>query len=119
MRQQPRGVRVWLGMLGVIIAVTAISIIATAPLVSVLLVGGYIAALTALFASHRLRQLQQAIPSLAVTTRVSPAARAATARARRLANAATPEIVTDVGVIVNEKDRNGQLRPKSIAPTVS
>ncbi len=119
MRQQPRGIKVWLGVLGAIIAVTALANIATAPLMSLLLAGGYIALLTALFASDRLRQLQQAIPTLAVTARVSPAARAATSRARRLANASTPEVVTDVGIIVNEKDRNGRLRPKSITPVVS
>src|SRR5579859_156452 len=119
MRRQ-RSLMVWLGIMGAIIGVTAVLNLATAPLLSVALVGGYGVLLAALFANDRLRALQQAlpraIPNLTVAARATPAAREAVSRARRLANATTPEVVTDIGMIVNEKTSSGQLRPKAITP---
>ncbi len=122
MRRQ-RGTMVWLSMMGGIIGLTAILELVTAPLLSVILVGGYGLLLAALFATDRLRALQQAIPkaipNLTVAARATPAAREAVARARRLASASTPEIVTDVGMIVNERTSGGQLRPKAITSVIS
>ncbi len=108
MRQQRRGTYIWLAVIGVIAAIVAVSELAVAPALSLLAIGGYIALLSAIFANERLKELQNVLPALAVTAKITPAARAAVTRARRLSNFNTDETVTDVGIIVNEKDRNGR-----------
>lgn len=118
MRQPRRGTYVWMGLIGFVIALAALSTLAAAPALSVLMVGAYLAMLAALFANDRLKQLQSVIPALAVTSKTTTAARNAVARARRLSSFTTDEVVTDIGVIINEKDRTGRWT-RHIAQSVS
>ena len=117
MRQGQRGIYVWLGLMGLVVGLVALSG-AVGALVGLLLIAAYAALLAAFLATDRVRQLQTVLPSLAVSSRVTPAARTAVQRARRLANYNTDETVTDVGIIVNEKDANNRLN-RHIAPSVS
>ncbi len=105
-------------MIGAVIGLAALATLTEAPVLSVLMVGAYVAMLAAIFANDRLRQLQNMIPTLAATTKTTSAARNAVARARRLSNYTTDESVTDIGIIINEKDRNGRWT-RRIAQSVS
>jgi hypothetical protein len=112
-----RGVYVMLGIVGTVAGILAISG-SGGPVVGALAVGGFLALAAAVFANNRLRQLQEAIPQIAATVNATPAARAAAQRARRLSNYATDETVTDVALIVNDRDRAGRLN-RRIATNVS
>lgn len=117
MRVGRRGTYIWLGLIGVIVALLTLSG-ALGAFASILFVGAYLSLLAGVFATERLRQLQNVLPTLAVNTRTTPAARAAVGRARRLTNYNTDEVVTDVGVIVNEQNKNGRWQ-RRIAQSVS
>ncbi len=117
--KQQRAINIWLGFIGVVVGIGSVAELTTAPLVSIALVGGYVAMLAVLFASERVRQLQRSLPNLSVAVRGTQAARKAVARARRLAGINTPEIVMDLGLIINEKNRSGSWQPKRTAEAVS
>jgi hypothetical protein len=117
MNSSGRGTTVVLGIVGVVAGIVALSG-EGGPLVGLAAVGGFIALLAAVFANTRLRQLQERLPQFAATVKATPAARAATARARRIANYAPSEMITDIALIVNDRDRNGRLS-RRIAQNVS
>lgn len=116
-KQGQRGTYVWVALIGLIVGLLALSGTLGA-LGSVVLVGAYVALLAAIFANSRLKDLQNMIPVLAASARVTPAARAAVTRARRLSSYNTDETISDVGIIVNEQDRNRRWT-RRIAQTVS
>jgi hypothetical protein len=107
-------------MLGIVGSVAGILALTGAggPVLSVLAVVGFLALAGGIFANSRIRQLQEAIPQIAATAKATPAARAAAQRARRLSNYAPDELITDVAIIVNDRDRNGRLQ-RRIGNTVS
>ncbi len=114
MQQGKRGTYIWLGIMGVVVVGVALSG-AIGAVGGLLAIGGYAALLAAIFASDRLGQLQNVIPTLTVSARMTPAARDAVSRARRLSSYTTDETVTDVGIIVNERDRNNRLNRRITA----
>lgn len=112
-----RGTTVTLAIVGVVAAVVALSG-EGGPLVGIAAIGGFVALLAAVFANTRLKELQSRLPQLAASVKATPAARAATAQARRLTSVTPGELVTDIALIVNDRDRAGRLT-RRIAQTVS
>lgn len=107
-------------MLGIVGAVAGIVTLSGegGPLAAILSITVFGVLAAAVFASGRLRQLQESLPNIAATVKATPNARAASARARRLSNYAPPETVTDVAVIINDRDRTGRLT-RRVAQNVS
>lgn len=117
--KQQRAINIWLGFIGVVIGAGSIAELTTAPVIALVMAGSYVAMLAVLFANERVRQLQRSIPNLTVAVRGSTAARQAVSRARRLAGASVPEVIMDVGLIVNEKNSSGGWQPKRTAETIT
>jgi len=113
-----RGTYVMLGIVGLVAGLVALGGWG-GPLIGALVVGGFIALMAATLATNRLSRLREAIPQIATTARATQNARAATARARRVGGSYMPEeVVTDIGLIVNNRDRAGKLT-RRLAQTVS
>jgi hypothetical protein len=72
------------------------------------LVAGYIGLALASLARFALPQLNFAVPQISNAIRMSPAARQATQRARGRANYSDDTTLTDIGMIINERRRDGQ-----------
>jgi hypothetical protein len=112
-----RGAYLTLGVVGATVALIALG--SGNALFATLAIGGFVALLAAVFANDRLKQLRETLPTLAASAKSSPAAKTAVARARKLSSFAPEEIVSDVGLIVNEKDQQGRWRRRIAESSVS
>ncbi len=107
-----RGIYIWLGLLG--IAVTLIVLagaVGTTTMSSGLALGivvAYLGVVFAALAGNRLRTLQASLPPLVLNSKITPAARRAAQRARSRSDYASDVILTDIGLIINERRRDGQ-----------
>ena len=120
MQQISRGKRVWLIAMGATMGIAALASLITAPVMSVVLVGGYAAIVGAAYAeTNGGQQLRRTLTPLAVPLTGTPAAREAVSRARRLSGMLSPEAVTDIGLISNVRALNGQFRPAGIAQAIA
>ena len=120
MQQISRGKRVWLIAMGATMGIAAVASLITAPILSVVLVGGYAAiAGAAYIETNGGQRLRRTLTPLAVPLTGTPAAREAVSRARRLSGMVSPETVTDIGLIANVRAPNGQFRPAGIAQAVA
>jgi len=106
--------------MGATMGVAAVASLITAPILSVVLVGGYVAIAGAAYVeTNGGQRLRRTLTPLAVPLTGTPAAREAVTRARRLSGTISPEAVTDIGLIANTRAPNGQFRPAGIAQSVA
>lgn len=114
MRTGRRGIYIWLMMLGFVIAVLALAAAAGAAAISAeltaVLVGVYLGLVAFTLVGDKLRDvnLQLPRPSLGAVMRVTPSARRAAQRARNRPDHDTDNILTDVGLIVNQRRPDGR-----------
>ncbi len=116
-----RGIYIWLLMLGVAVAFILLAgALGTAALSAELafaILAAYLALAFTAVAGDRLRTLQMPVPNLRMA-RATPAARRAAQRARSRPNYNADHAVTDIGLIVNQKRRDGQW-DRRLAQSVS
>lgn len=103
-----RGTYVMLGIIGSVAGILALTG-SGGPVIGALAVGGFLALAAGVFANNRIRQIQEALPQVVATAKATPAARSAVQRARRLSNYAPDEAITDVALIINDRDQRGRL----------
>jgi hypothetical protein len=107
-----RGIYIWLVMLGVavglIVLAGAIGSTALSAELALGIVVVYLGMVFAALAGNRMRALQNALPPLVLNAKTTPAARRAVQRARSRSSYASDFLLTDVGLIVNERRRDGQ-----------
>ncbi len=124
-----RGVRLWVGLLGVGVALVVLGAILNPATVSPLLAITVGAAYTLIAwmalsntrpaqLGQQMNQLRNFGPSLTVAGRISPNARRASQRARNRGDFSVDTTLLDIGMVVNERRRNGQLE-RRIAESVS
>ncbi|MBX3063180.1 MAG: hypothetical protein KF726_09410 [Anaerolineae bacterium] len=124
-----RGVRLWLGLIGVGVALVVLGAIfnpvAVSPLLAVTVGVAYtliawmaLANLRPMELGRQVNQLRNIGPTLTVAGRVSANGRRAAQRARNRGDFAVDTTLLDIGMVVNERRRNGQLE-RRIAESVS
>jgi hypothetical protein len=106
-----RGLIVWLVLLGLavfgMLVAAGSGAAAIPPLAAAAMLLGYIALVLGTLAGDRFEGMRRIVPSLAVATKASPAAKRATAKASGKFDHRMDDALLDVGLIVNEK-RNGR-----------
>ncbi len=123
MSQSRRKTTIWLTLLGlaVVFAVVAgILGMLTPTQASLAYLMGMVYVVLALgtFVNLRLQDIRLSMPRLGVTTRATPAARKASQRAHLKGGMEADALLTDVGLILNQHDADGQLR-RHLAQVVS
>lgn len=112
MYRSRRGTIIWLALLGAAVGIISIASIFDPTVVnsqiatSLLAMYGGVAGVTLL--GERVRNIHLEMPRLTVPIRMSPAARKATQRIRGRSDYSQVMTLTDIGMIVNERGRNGQ-----------
>jgi hypothetical protein len=117
-----RGIYIWLMMLGVAVALVVLAgALGTAALsaeVAIAIMAAYVAMALVAVAGNRLQHLQVPRPNLRAAVRTTPAARRATQRARSRPGYNADHAITDIGLIVNQKRRDGRWE-RHLAQSVS
>jgi hypothetical protein len=124
MKKSRRATYIWLVLLGLAVGLIALastgtpdSMPAVNPALALVLLIGYIMLSVATLANMRLQTLRLNMPRLSMT-RMTPAARKATQRARSRSDMPVDSTLTDLGLIVNERRRDGQWK-RRLAQVVS
>jgi hypothetical protein len=116
--QGRRGIYVWLMLLGFAVSLIILTG-ATSPELAMGILVAYLGIVFAGVAGDRLRSLRMPKPpSLIAATRATPAARKAAQRARTRPDYNTDHTLTDIGMIVNDRQRDGQWS-RHLAQSVS
>jgi hypothetical protein len=112
MTRSRRGMVIWLVLLGIAVALIALGSIfdptAVNAQVATILLAAYAGVAGVALIGDRLRHVKLEMPRINVPIRMSPAARKATQRARGRSDYSLTTTLTDVGMIVNERSRDGQ-----------
>src|SRR5258708_5633996 len=107
-----RGTYLWLLMLGAAIGIIVLAgALGTAPMsgpVAIGLMAIYLFLVFATLAQLNLSSMRVAMPRFSAAARMTSAARRAAQRARAQSNIVAEQTLTDIGLIVNERQRNGQ-----------
>jgi hypothetical protein len=107
-----RGIYIWLLMLGVavslIVLAGAIGSTALSAELALGIVVVYLGMVFAALAGNRFRGLQSSLPPLVLNAKTTPAARRAVQRARSRSSYSSEYVMTDIGLIINERRRDGQ-----------
>src|SRR5258706_1403855 len=123
MSRSRRGTYIWLLMLGFAVALVVLAgALGTATGISAqlafVLVAGYLLLALASLARFALPKVNLSMPRISSAIRMTPAARQATQRVRNRPNFAHDAALTDIGMIINERRRDGQWN-RHLAQVVS
>src|ERR1041385_154641 len=113
MSRSRRGTYIWLLMLGLAVGIVVLAgALGTATGITtelaVALVAGYIVLALASLARFALPKVNLSMPQISSAIRTTPAARQAIQRARNRPTYGNDATLTDVGMIINERRRDGQ-----------